>query len=140
MLVLGKPKTALWLDMPHGVRLHVRPYDAVVVEAMRIKATKTVAALMREKDAAADLGLMGTGHDLTDPVIQEALGCTLVVCGMAEAAIIAWDGVGDESGAALPLSPQAIRHLMLLPGMGDAFVQAYHAAYAVINEAAEGNG
>ncbi len=100
MIRLDLKREPYWLDLPHGVRLFVRPVTTAFVMAARVQAVKDA-----EGDAAArSAGLLK--H-------------------LAQLAVISWEGVGDADGNAIQPSPDSIAALMELWPIADAFERLY---------------
>jgi hypothetical protein len=126
MLTLDLSCEPLWLDLPQGVRLRVRPIDRVV------RAAAEGAALEKAKRALADAGAP------EDSPAFKTLYLLLLTRLLARRAVVAWEGVGDRDGAKLALSPVALDALLDRDDMLLAFWDR------VVNRAdpvdAEGNG
>ena len=88
-----------WLDLGHGVRLLLLPLTTALMVATR--SDHAVQAL--EADAS---------NDSRAAVFAAAL---------ARRAVIGWEGVGDESGAAITVSPEGIDALLSLWPIFEAF-------------------
>lgn len=126
MLTLDVPTGPRWLDLPEGVRVRIRPVTTAVIEAAR---------------AAADRGMAEARQAEGEIALDREVGLrmALLIEGLAQHAIIDWEGVADAAGQALPVSPAAITQMM---------TQHYHIAAAfwvqatapASEVAAEGNG
>ena len=81
-----------WLDLGHGVRLHLLPLTTALMVA-----TRSDTAV---QDLAAD-----ASNDTRAAVFAAAL---------ARRAIVGWEGVGDEDGNVLPATPEGIDALLSL--------------------------
>ena len=92
-----------WLDLGHGVRLLLLPLTTALMVATR--SDPAVQAL--EADAS---------NDSRAAVFAAAL---------ARRAIVDWEGVGDESSAAIAVSPEGIDALMSLWPIFEAFNLLY---------------
>ena len=88
-----------WLDVGHGVRLQLMPLTTALMVATR--SDSEVQAL--EADAS---------NDTRAAVFAAAL---------ARRAVVDWEGVGDESGAAIAVSPDGIDALLSLWPIFEAF-------------------
>ena len=86
MLKLNLKREPYWLDLVQGVRIKVKPATTALVMAAR-----HAAALIDGKDHAA-------AGERTATLITE----------LAKAAILAWEGVGDEKAKPQPLRPTAL--------------------------------
>jgi hypothetical protein len=126
MLTLDLSCQPAWLNLPHGVRLRVRPIDRVV------RAAAEGAALERAKQALAEAGAP------EDSPASRTLYLLLLTRLLARHAVLAWEGVGDREGTPLALSPEALDALLDRDDMLLAFWER------VVNRAdpvdAEGNG
>jgi hypothetical protein len=92
-----------WLDLGHGVRLRLLPLTTALMVATR--ADPAVQAL----DADAS-------NDSRAAVFAAAL---------ARRAIVDWEGVGDEAGTVLEISPEGIDALLSLWPIFEAFNLLY---------------
>lgn len=129
-----RPAGPVWLDLPQGVRLHVRPYEQVVLDASRIRAMQSAQRLVADQDTARELGSSPeVSYDLKDKAVLSAVTQSLTIMAFAESSVMAWEGVTN------PLTPDTLRALLRRPGMADVFLAKYADAYAVVDEAAEGN-
>jgi len=88
-----------WLDLGHGVRLQLMPLTSALMVATR--SDPEVQSLESE-----------ASNDTRAAVFAAAL---------ARRAVVDWDGVGDESGAAIPVSPEGIDALLSLWPIFEAF-------------------
>ncbi|MFN6998827.1 hypothetical protein [Elioraea tepidiphila] len=126
MLTFDLSCEPVWLDLPHGVRLRVRPIDRIV------RAAAEGAALEKAKQALAEAGAP------EDSPAFKTLYLLLLTRLLARHAVLAWEGVGDRDSAPLALSPEALDALLDRDDMLLAFWDR------VVNRAdpvdAEGNG
>ncbi|MDH2326006.1 hypothetical protein QCN27_03905 [Cereibacter sp. SYSU M97828] len=116
MLRLNLSRGPAWLDLRHGVRVEVLPLNT----EMRMRASRAI-----------------TGPDGTmepDSVLRDVAYTKAI----ARSAIIAWEGVGDESGQIAPLSPDGVDALLDIYD----FYHEFHAKYVIpgILVESEGNG
>ena len=88
-----------WLDLGHGVRLQLLPLTTALMVVTR--SDPAVQAL--EADASNDTR------------------AAVFAASLARRAIIAWEGVGDESGNALEVTPEGIDALLSLWPIFEAF-------------------
>ncbi|MER2520945.1 MAG: hypothetical protein ABTQ34_09740 [Bdellovibrionales bacterium] len=100
MIRLDLKREPYWLDLAHGVRLHVRPITTAFVMAARVQAMKDA-----EDDAATRSAAL--------------------LKNLAQLAVIDWEGVGDADGNPAPVSPEAIAALLDLWPIADAFERLY---------------
>ena len=118
MIRLDLKREPHWLDLGHGVRLHVRPCTTALVMAAR-------AATARAARALPDDGAAGT---LTAAFVKT----------LARLAVDGWEGVGDESGQPVAITPEGIDALMDLWPIADAFERQYLGPALLLEE--EKNG
>lgn len=126
MLKLDLPTEAYWVDLPHGVRVRIKPVTTAIVSAAQHRAAR----LGREAAEAA-------GGEL-DPDISRGLAFVLMAKALARFAIEAWEGVGGPDGAPLALTEEAAERLMDIEAMAAAFWDA--ALKPIHAVSAEGNG
>ena len=107
MLRLIHPTDPFWLDLGHGVRIHVLPLTSSLMLAIRADMRRSISA-----DAKIE-----------EPDPQEAI--YLLTRSAARHAIIGWDGVGDADGNPAEVTPAAIEALMDIFQLCDAFRDAY---------------
>lgn len=102
MIRLDLKREPYWLDLGHGIRLHVRPATTPLVMAARVQAVKEA-------------------QEMDDTGARSAL----LLKHLAQAAVIAWEGVGDAEGNVAEVTPEAIAALMDLWPVADAFERLY---------------
>lgn len=107
MLRLIHPTEPYWLDLGHGVQVHVLPLTSSLMLAIRASMSRSIGA-----DASTDK---------TDP--GEAM--FLLTRTAARLAIIGWEGVGDGDGQPVEVTPAAVDALMDIFQMCDAFRDLY---------------
>ena len=100
MIRLDLKREPYWLDLAHGVRLHVRPITTAFVMAARVQAMK-------------------------DAEVDAAVRSAALLKNLAQLAVIDWEGVGDADGNPAPVSPEAITALLDLWPIADAFERLY---------------
>ncbi len=106
MIRLDLKREPYWLDLAPSVRLRVRPCTTALVMAAR--------ASMTTAEPAPEL----------EPGDDNARGAALLKA-LARAAIVDWEGIGDEAGAAIPPSPERIDALLDLYPAFRAFETGY---------------
>jgi hypothetical protein len=126
MLKLDLPVEPFWADLPHGVRVRIKPVTTAIVSAAQHRAAR----LGREAAEAA-------GGEL-DPDISRGLAFVLMAKALARFAIEGWEGVVGPDDAPLPLTGDAAERLMDIEAMASAFWDA--ALRPVQAVSAEGNG
>ena len=92
-----------WLDLGHGVRLQLLPLTTALMVA-----TRSDAAV---QDLAAE-----ASNDTRAAIFAAAL---------ARRAVVDWEGVGDEDGNPLPVTPEGINALLSLWPIFEAFNLQY---------------
>ena len=101
MIRLDLKREPYWLDLAPAVRLRVQPCTTALVMAAR-----------------ASMIAGGEGDD------DNARGAAMLKA-LAQAAIIDWEGIGDEAGNAIPPTPERIEALLDLYPVFRAFETAY---------------
>ena len=115
MLRLNLSTEPRWLDLGHGVRLLVEPLTTAIMLAARSDPTIVAAAADAET---------GTSND--------DLAC-IVAKAVARIVVKDWDGVGDEDGKPLPLTPEGIDALLELWPIFEAFQTKYIAGALILD-------
>lgn len=116
MIRLGTSIEPPWLDLPHGVRVQLKAFDA----ACDIAAQRAIAVSLRDGGS---------------PDEAEAAGFLVV----AQRRIVAWEGVQSEHGGPAECTPANVLSVMLkIPGMLAHFREGYLLWCA--RWSAEGNG
>lgn len=105
MIRLDLKREPWWLDLGHGVRVHVRPCSTALVMAAR-------AAVARGADPVADDSGVG----------ERTAG---FVKALARLAVDDWEGVGDADGKATAVSPEGVEALLDLWPLAEAFERHY---------------
>ena len=138
MIRLSLPKDPYWLDLPHGVRVFVRPLTTAIHEAARAKGARLAGDLVSEHAEIVMAGGSVEGlPDLEDRDAMAGLSQFLFVQALAVAAIIRWEGVLDEDGEPADVTDKAVCGLMRFHRMAEGFVLAYTRPHA--EAVAEGN-
>ena len=112
MLKLTQPNEPFWLDLPYGVRLKLRPLTTALMNAALHRA-KQIAATWREDESI--------------PTSHEGYLNAALVTGLAQCAILEWEGVVDESSNPLAVNDDHIAQLMDIWLIADQFWQSYWA-------------
>lgn len=103
MLRLNLAREAQWLDLAMGVRLRVDPLSTAIMVAART-------------DPAVRNLPPGTPDDAMAVAFANAI---------ALRAIVDWEGVGDETGTPIPISPEGIAALLDLWPIFERFQTEY---------------
>jgi hypothetical protein len=115
MLRLNLSTEPLWLDLGHDVRLLVEPLTTAIMLAARSDPTVVAAAADTETSASID--------DLA----------RIVAKAVARIVVKDWEGVGDEDGKLLPLTPEGIDALLELWPIFEAFQTKYIAGALILD-------
>lgn len=119
MIKLGSTaRDPYWLDLLPGVRVRVRPHSVVA----RLTARRAAAAAYKE------------GEEVFEPETRAGAAYTT---GLASAAILDWEGVGDLDGEAASVTPENIELFLAEPVVWDAFDRLY--VMPIVLEDAEKN-
>jgi hypothetical protein len=128
-----------WHDLPHGVRVLLRPISSALHHAANVAARRELEALDK---AAADVREAGgtiTGlPDLADPDVRLGVSLAALSRAYARLCIADWTGVVDDTDAPLPCTPENAALLAEVPAMADAITALLFAPIAAVS--AEGNG
>ena len=112
MLRLNLAREAEWLDLALGVRVKVEPLTTAIMVAART-------------DPAVRAIAPGTPDDSIAVIFAKAI---------AIRAIVDWEGVGDASGAPLPVTPEGIDALLELWPVFEAFQAQYVARGLMLDQ------
>ena len=115
MLRLNLSNEPRWLDLGHGVRLLVEPLTTAIMLAALSDPTIVAAAAGAEGSASND--------DLA----------RIVAKAVARIVVKDWEGVGDEDGKLLPLTPEGIDALLELWPIFEAFQTKYIAGALILD-------
>ena len=115
MLRLNLSTGPRWLDLGHGVRLLVEPLTTAIMLAARTDPTIVAAAGDADGSASND--------DLA----------RIVAKAVARIVVKDWEGVGDEDGQPLPLTPEGIDALLELWPIFEAFQTKYIAGALILD-------
>ena len=111
-----------WLELPHGVRVRVRPLTPFIYEGALAAVKDTWAPMMNDMLTELEAGRW---HVLSDPNTASAISLLTFAQTLAASAITEWEGVGDAAGAAVPASDMAAKELMLISPMAETFLALY---------------
>jgi hypothetical protein len=139
MLRLSIDTRPRWLELPHGVRVEVRPLTTAVEQAAHTEADNRLAMLKKQAEDAAAAGqaLDPTGPNGANAAWMVGQRVQMLVEALARYGITAWKGLGGDDGASLPLSAEAFAAFAAHRDLGAAFYAEYRAPVAAL--AAEGN-
>jgi hypothetical protein len=112
MLRLNLAREPYWLDLGHGVRLHIEPLTTALMMAARA-------------DPAVEA--------LPETAGQDQLALTMAQA-VARRAVLDWEGVGDAEGNPLPVTPEGVTALLEVWPVFEAFQLAYVAKGLVLEQ------
>ena len=115
MLRLNLSTEPQWLDLGHGVRLFVEPLTTAIMLAARSDPAIVAAETDAETSASND--------DLA----------RIVAKAVARIVVKDWEGVGDEDGKPMPLTPEGIDALLELWPIFEAFQTKYIAGALILD-------
>ncbi len=127
MIRLDLSREPHWLDLPHGVRLLVRPLDTATDAAARVAAITDLRQRGQTAPPAADKEAWRAGQT------KDALARTL-----GQLTIIDWSGVLLADGSPAPVSAETVGLLMAIPRIATEFLRLIYAPLDRL--AAEGEG
>ncbi len=107
MLRLDISPEPRWLDLGHGVRLKVAPLTTAVMLAAR-KDPEVLAVTEAE-------------------IIDENDGASVFAKVIARVVIDDWEGIGDDDGKPVPVTPEGVNALMEMWPIFEAFQEKYMA-------------
>ncbi|MFZ1413884.1 MAG: hypothetical protein WAS73_04800 [Defluviicoccus sp.] len=115
MIRLDLKREPHWLDLGHGVRVHVRPCTTALMMAARADVHRSIAPPQNETQAAGE----------RTAALVKALG---------RLGIQAWEGVGDAEGEPLPVTTEGVDALLDLWPMAEAFERLYLAPALLLDD------
>ena len=115
MLRLNLSTEPQWLDLGHGVRLLVEPLTTAIMLAARSDPAIIAATTDAENSASND--------DLA----------RIVAKAVARIVVKDWEGIGDEDGEPLSLTPEGINALLELWPIFEAFQTTYIAGAMILD-------
>ena len=117
MLRLNLSTEPHWLDLSHGVSLLVEPLTTAVMLAAR-----------------SDPAIMATtqGGDVEDSPSNDDLA-RIVAKAVARIVVKDWEGIGDEDGKPLPITPEGIDALLEIWPVFEAFQTRYIAGALILD-------
>ena len=115
MIRLDLKREPHWLDLGHGVRLHVRPCTTALMMAARAEVQRAAVPAKNETQAVGE----------RTAALVKALG---------RLGIQDWQGVGDADGEPVPLTPEGVDALLDLWPMAEAFERLYLGPALLLDE------
>jgi hypothetical protein len=115
MLRLNLSTEPQWLELGHGVRLLVEPLTTAIMLAARCD---------RAIVAAASFAKISASNDDLARIVAKAV---------ARIVVKDWEGVGDEDGKPLPLTPEGIDALLELWPIFETFQATYIAGALILD-------
>lgn len=106
MIRLDLKREPHWLDLGHGVRLHVRPCTTALMMAARAEALRAVTSSASDTEAAG-------------------IRTAALIKALARLAVLDWEGIGDAAGSMALVTPESVDALMDLWPIASAFESAY---------------
>jgi hypothetical protein len=119
MIRLDLKREPYWLDLAHGVRLHVRPCTTALMMAARAEVQRAAISSASDSEAAG---------------IRSAA----LIKALARLAVLGWEGIGDATGSAAPVTLESVDALIDLWPIASAFESAYLGPALLLDE--EKNG
>jgi hypothetical protein len=107
MIRLELKREPYWLDLGHGVRVHVLPCTTALVMAARAAVARGADA-----DAAQDENAVG---ERTAALVKT----------LARLSVDDWEGVGDADGKPAKVTPEGVEALMDLWPIAESFERQY---------------
>ena len=127
MIRLDLPRDPHWLDLPHGVRLLVRPLDTATDGAARAASVTDLRERGQNAPPAAAKESWRLGQ--TKDALARAVG---------QLTILDWSGVLLADGSPAPVTAESVALLMAIPKIATAFLRHIYAPLDRL--AAEGEG
>ena len=115
MIRLDLKREPHWLDLGHGVRVHVRPCTTALMMAARASAQRSAMSSTDDAQAAGE----------RTAALVKALG---------RLGIQKWQGVGDGAGEPAPITPESVDALLDLWPMAEAFERLYLAPALLLDD------
>ncbi|MDG4602577.1 MAG: hypothetical protein P9C55_07425 [Defluviicoccus sp.] len=115
MIRLDLKREPHWLDLGHGVRVHVRPCTTALMMAARAEVQRAIVPSQNETQAAGE----------RTAALVKALG---------RLGVQDWQGVGDADCQAVPLTPEGVDALLDLWPMAEAFERLYLGPALLLDE------
>ena len=119
MLRLNLSHEVRWLDLGHGVEILVAPMTTALMMAARKEAQGQITLPEEPDDDATNLDTDGIALAMAKAV--------------ARIAITDWEGVGDDNGFSVPVSPDGIDALLDIWPIFEAFQTKYVARAMILD-------
>jgi hypothetical protein len=117
MIRLDLKREPHWLDLGHGVRLHVGPLTTSLMAAARCDPAVT---------------------DLPEGASNETIAVAMAKA-LARLVVLDWEGVGNEAGEPLPVTPEGIDALLDILPLFEAFQLRYVAKGLLLEQEKNGS-
>lgn len=140
MLKLELDRQPRWLDLPHGVKVQVRPLTTTITEAAFAEGLEHLRPF---KLAAEDAAKAGTPMDPLGPnganaAWLQGMHWHFLVAALVRYGAIAWEGLSGDDGEPLPITSAACIAFAAHPDLGREFFARYRDTLSAVD--AEGNG
>ena len=110
-----------WVDLGHGVRLLVEPLSTPIMLAARSDpAVRALAGAPAQDEGGED-------------VVQDEAVAVIVAKALARLVVKDWEGVGDEAGEPIALSPEGLDALLDIWPIFEAFQTRYVAGAMLVD-------
>ena len=129
MIRLDLPREPLWLDLPHGVRLLVRPLDTATDAAARAASVTDLRERGQTAPPAAAKESWRLGQ--TKDALARAVG---------QLTILEWSGVLLADGTSAPVTAESVALLMAIPKIATSFLRLIYAPLDRLASEGEGCG
>ena len=129
MIRLDLPREPHWLDLPHGVRVLVRPLDTATDAAARAAAVTDLRERGQTAPPAAAKEPWRLGQ--TKDALARAVG---------QLTILDWSGVLLADGSPAPVTAETVALLMAIPKIATAFLRQIYAPLDRLASEGEGCG
>src|SRR5687768_10794480 len=125
MIDLNQRTEPYELELPHGLRVAVRPLTTAGMAAAQAAARRTVEAIERRARERSEVGLALNGlPDLSAEGDRDGFYQAQLIRELAARHIASWTGVKLEGGPAPP-TPENIAAIMELYRVGERFFQEF---------------
>lgn len=140
MLNINLPKEPFWLDMVHGIRLHVRPLSSAEYFAALQRSAQQVRTMLEERADIEEMGGKVEGlPDISDEAAQRGLSQASFATALAQGAVFEWEGVGEDAETPAECTKDNIGRLMRISTVADDFLKKYVAHVEALLSEGEGS-